>query len=237
MLTAVETRPAPERDANVIDAIHESLAKKNLLSETHFVDMGYMNAPGWAKSQSAYNVELFGPVLPDTSWQAKQPDAYDISQFSIDWEAKTATCPQGEQSHAWTERTDRYEKPLINIRFRSKICRYCPDKPLCANSPVHGRQLNVRPQVEHEMIQACRQIQDTAVFRSQYALRSGVEGAISQAVYALRMRRTRYRGRAKAHLQHLATAAAINMHRAVSWFLGFEPATTRLTRFAALAPS
>jgi transposase len=48
------------------------------------------------------------------------------------------------------------------------------------------------------------------------------------------MRRSRYRGLAKTHLQHLATAAAINVKRAVNWLLGEPLATTRQSHFAAL---
>ena len=36
--------------------------------------------PGW--------IELVGPVRPDTSWQAKAGEGYDISAFSIDWDTQ-----------------------------------------------------------------------------------------------------------------------------------------------------
>jgi transposase len=50
------------------------------------------------------------------------------------------------------------------------------------------------------------------------------------------MRRTRYRGLDKTHLQHVAIATAINVDRLVAWFNGRPLAPTRLSRFAALAP-
>jgi hypothetical protein len=46
-----------------------------------------------------------------------------------------------------------------------------------------------------------------------------------------------YRGLAKTHLQHLATAAAINLDRLVAWFDNIPRRQTRTSRFAALAPS
>jgi len=55
-------------------------------------------------------------------------------------------------------------------------------------------------------------------------------------VRAFGMRRTRYRGLEKTHLQHVAIATAINVDRLVAWFAGTPRATTRTSRFAALAP-
>lgn len=49
------------------------------------------------------------------------------------------------------------------------------------------------------------------------------------------MRRTRYRGLGKVHLQHLITAAAINLMRVVDGLNGKERATTRISAFACLA--
>ncbi|MFG1867286.1 transposase [Micromonospora arborensis] len=46
-----------------------------------------------------------------------------------------------------------------------------------------------------------------------YARRSGVEGAIHQAVAVTGAPHARYRGSAKTHLQHVFTAAALNLTR------------------------
>jgi transposase len=55
-------------------------------------------------------------------------------------------------------------------------------------------------------------------------------------VRAFGLRRPRYRGLEKTHLQHVATAAAINIDRIVAWLEERPRATTRTSRFAALAP-
>ena len=54
---------------------------------------------------------------------------------------------------------------------------------------------------------------------------------------AFGLRRTRYRGLAKTHMQHVAIAAAINVDRIVAWLDERPRATTRTSRFAALAPA
>ena len=69
-----------------------------------------------------------------------------------------------------------------------------------------------------------------------YQKRAGVEGTLSQGVRAFELRQTRYIGLAKTHLQHLATAAAINLARINNWLMDVPLARTRTSRFAALAP-
>jgi transposase len=49
------------------------------------------------------------------------------------------------------------------------------------------------------------------------------------------LRRSRYRGLARTHLQHVATAAALNLGRLAAWFRAVPRAATRTSRFAALA--
>ena len=65
--------------------------------------------------------------------------------------------------------------------------------------------------------------------------RAGVEGTLSQGIRAFGLREARYIGLQKTHLQHLATAAAINVVRTVRWLEGTPHAQTRTSRFAALA--
>jgi transposase len=54
-------------------------------------------------------------------------------------------------------------------------------------------------------------------------------------VRAFGLRQARYRGLAKTGLQHIATAAAVNLDRMAAWFSGRPLAPTRTSRFAALA--
>ena len=60
--------------------------------------------------------------------------------------------------------------------------------------------------------------------------------ALSQGVQAYGVRRSHYRGLAKTHLQHVATAMAIKVERIVAWLGGRPQAKTRGSRFAALQP-
>ena len=70
--------------------------------------------------------------------------------------------------------------------------------------------------------------------QAQYATRAGIEGTISQGARAFGLRQARYRGLVKVHLQHVATAAAMNIDWVVAFLWGRSLARTRISRFAAL---
>ncbi len=83
-------------------------------------------------------------------------------------------------------------------------------------------------------MQAARLREQTPTFAKQYARREGIEATISQGVRAFGMRRSRYIGLEKTHLQHVGIAAAINLDRAVAWREGDFPAPTRISAFQRL---
>lgn len=93
------------------------------------------------------------------------------------------------------------------------------------------------PQAQYEALREQRRIHASKEGKKLYNKRAGVEGTISQGVRAFGFRKTRYRGLAKTHLQHIATAAAINLDRLVAWFDNVPRGKTRTSRFAMLAPA
>lgn len=92
----------------------------------------------------------------------------------------------------------------------------------------------IRPQEQHAALQAARKLQQTETFQQKYALRRGVEATISQGVRAFDLRRSRYAGLPKTHLQHLVIATAINLVRLVNWLDGIPLAPTRVSAFERL---
>ena len=124
---------------------------------------------------------------------------------------------------------------MVTIRFAPAVCRPCPVRSCCTRSAKRGRLLSVDPQPEYEALQAARQRQTTEAFQTQYAARAGIEGTLSQAVRRAGLRRARYLGLAKTHLQHLATAAALNLLRVAAWLADTPLAQTRRSAFRALA--
>jgi transposase len=74
---------------------------------------------------------------------------------------------------------------------------------------------------------AGRRRQATEGFQQRYARRTGIEGTLSQALRSFGLRKARYRGLAKTHLQEVATAAALNVGRLAQWVNALPLAATR----------
>jgi IS5 family transposase len=75
------------------------------------------------------------------------------------------------------------------------------------------RVLTLRLREEHETLEATRQREEQFAFSKEDRQRAGIEGTISAGVRILHLRRSRYLGLAKTHLQHVLTAAAMNLAR------------------------
>jgi IS5 family transposase len=99
---------------------------------------------------------------------------------------------------------------------------------------LRTRQLTLRPRHLHEALQSARAEQATDEWRARYRIRAGIEGTISQAVTVTGIRRARYTGIAKVHLEHAFAATAINLIRLDAWWTGTPVARTRTTHLARL---
>lgn len=212
LITNVETTPATTNDVGVTDTIHAHLAARHLLPREHLLDTGYVAADVLVTSRRRA-VDVVGPALGDNSWQARQPDGLDVSCFAIDWEARHVTCPGGKRSVRWTPGHDKQGagQDLVAVQFDPDDCRGCPLRPRCTQAKTGPRTLRLRPREQHEALQTARRRQLTEAFKQLYAVRAGIEGALSQGVRAFGLRAARYRGQAKTYLQHLLVAVAMNI--------------------------
>ena len=235
LITNVETTQATVHESQKTEAIHQALADKALPPDQHLVDSAYVDAEVLISSREQFGISLVGPGRPDISWQARTEGAYHRYCFAIDWEQKRVRCPQGNQSKVWQDGSDRYG-PRILVTFDSDDCRDCPARSLCTRDKVQPRRLRIQPRPQYEALHAARQLLTTEAGRKLYNARAGVEGTISQGVRGFGLRQSRYWGLAKTHLQHLATAAAMNLDRLGAWFEERPLAKTRVSRFAKLAP-
>ncbi|MFL6054367.1 MAG: transposase [Actinoallomurus sp.] len=113
----------------------------------------------------------------------------------------------------------------IHVDFSKTDCTPCPVRAKCTHAKREPRQLTLHTREVHEALHQARAAQHTESWKQQYALRSGIEGTISQAVRGFR--RSRYLGLAKTHLQHVLTAMAINLVRIDAWITSTPLAATR----------
>lgn len=236
LITDVHTTPAIEQDHYALDTIQAHLATAGLLPAEHLVDAGYISAKRMIHSRDTHAIDLIGPVHIDPSWQARTPGALDLAQFTMDWQAQHVTCPEGRQSIWWHPAQDAKGESVVQVFFAKPVCGACPIRSRCTDAQATGRSMTFRfPKERHEMLLAARQRQQMEAFKALYRLRSGIEGTFCQTTRNTGVRRARYLGLPKTHLQHILTAVAINLLRLTEWLNGTPFAKTRTSRFAALA--
>lgn len=234
LITNVESTPATTPDDNMIEIVHRSLERRNLLPSEHLVDKGYTDAKVLVVSQRDHGVEIVGPVAQDPSWQARENTGFDKSAFAIDWERKVVTCPAGKESISWLPSTYPKNGTQFDARFARRDCTPCPSRPQCTKATQEPRIIGLQSREYHETLQQLRRRQTTDEFRKSYAARAGIESTHAQAIRRSGLRRARYRGLAKTYLQHVVTAAAINLLRIAAWTRGIPIRQTSCSHFAAL---
>jgi len=235
LLINVETTTAPTQDIEETEPIHQALAEKHLLPSEHALDTGYVDGPHLVSSSQQYGIEIVGPVIVDPSWQGRAGQGFSVSDFAIDWQAHRVTCPQGKTSRKWKWAYNAHGGNRIHVEFGKQDCLACPCRAQCTTAQSNPRQLSFHPQAQHEAIQSARKRQTTQAFKDRYAIRAGIEGTISQGGRAFDLRRSRYIGEQKTHLQHIIIATAINVTRLLAFLMGIPRDGTRISRFAALA--
>jgi IS5 family transposase len=234
LITHVDTTPATVHEVRRVEAIHQALAAKDLLPGEHLADAAYIDAKLLVKVRNEHGVQLIGPPRKDASWQARTEGAFTNEDFAIDWDRERVCCPQGHESNSWRTYEDEARGQYILVRFQDATCRACPAREHCTRSPRQGRSLHLHPREAHDAITSMRDYLAGDAGHKVYGLRAGVEGTISQGVRAFGLRHARYRGLAKVHLQHVATAAAMNIDRVTAFLEGRPLESTRTSRFAAL---
>ena len=188
-------------------------------------------------ARADHNVDLIGPLPPDSGWQARGEGGFDLSRFRIDWDRKQVTCPNGKTSRNWHDSRSRQGLPIVQVSFRGPDCTPCPDRARCTRSPTSARGLTFRPRVQYEAQRLLRAEQATDVWQERYGHRSGVEGTIAQASRRGDLHHARYRGLAKTHLQHVLTALALNLVRFDAWLTGTPLGGSWASRLTRLRPA
>nr|WP_246204249.1 transposase [Streptomyces tailanensis] len=97
--------------------------------------------------------------------------------------------------------------------FTKSQCRPCPVRTRCTTTTDSARTVGFPPRELRDLQLRVRAEQQTPEWQARYAVRSGVEGTINELAHGHGMRRCRYRGQQKAHLQHVFTAIAANIER------------------------
>src|ERR1019366_8276740 len=111
----------------------EDLARKNLAPGRSYLDSGYLSAALVVSALAAWGIALIGPLLADTSAQARAGNGYARAGFAVDYGTKTVTCPQGKTAASWTPCTQRGQAAAV-ATFSATDCGPCPARPQCTTS-------------------------------------------------------------------------------------------------------
>jgi len=233
LITQVNSTPSTVHDVKLTRSIQDQLITKGLKPDQQFVDSGYLESDLLFDSLQK-GIDLVGPMPTDNTWQAHTPDAFDHTHFQIDWQAMTATCPSGRVSGPARQGHTRRGTPNYQFAFQVIDCFPCSLRSRCTKSPHVGRILTIYPAQQYAALVQARSREKTIAFKKLYGLRAGIEGTISETVRCFGLRKARYRSLAKVRLQHLATAAAINVLRVIQWAEGLRPVRHHSSAFAAL---
>ena len=125
---------------------------------------------------------------------------------------------------------------MVEVRFHPQDCRSCAFRSQCTRSPKSPRLLKRRPKALYQSLQIARARQTSSDWKSHNGIRAGIESTISQPTHKFDLRRGGYIGLVKTQLQHILTAAALNLTRVVAWLQEIPKTQTRRSRLAALAP-
>ena len=218
LITHVATTDATVTDNQMTSAIDDELAGRNLAPGRHYLDSGYLSAALVVSGHARHGIALVGPLLADTSAQARAGHGYARADFTAGYDARTVTCPQGKTSASWTSCTQKGQAAAV-ATFSVSDCGPCPARAQCTTSSKKRRQLTVLSRDLAEAQAAARNAGKTIPFQADYARRAGVEGTMHQAA-SHGARRARYRGLPKTRLDHVYMACALNLLRLEAYWTG-----------------
>jgi Transposase DDE domain len=147
LVTDVGTTVAPAQEVDQLGPIQARLATRGLPPAEHLVDTGYVRTSNLVTSELAHQIDLIGPMYDDRRRQAKDPNAFDLAQFQIDWDAQVVTCPNGQRSTGWSQyRTARQEgrRAQIHVQFAPAAGAVCPVRSRCTRAARGPRHLTLR---------------------------------------------------------------------------------------------
>jgi IS5 family transposase len=136
------------------------------------------------------------------------------SQFRIDLEAMTCTCPAGHTTASliptgfWLDK-DGQKQPRKSFAFPVTVCAACPLRPQCIQAKAkRGRWIQLHPQ--EGLLQQARAFQNSPQFQPYRQMRQTAEHRLARLVQ-LGLRQARYFGKRKTLFQLLMAATVANL--------------------------
>lgn len=211
LIMDLEGTGALETDSLELPKIQVRLSAQETLPGEQYGDQSYISGQNIAES-AALGIDLVGKPRADTHTR----EGFRQSDFQIDEAKRQVSCPGGETSSVWSERSNETGRPkAVEVRFDGPTCQACRFFGKCTNSEK-GRSLELN--AYRAVLEARREEAQSEAYREKQHLRAGIESAISELVRGYGLRHSRYRGKRKLVLQCLFTALAANLRRLARWW-------------------
>jgi transposase len=132
------------------------------------------------------------------------------SQFTIDLDAGTVTCPAGHTTNMVDEHADG-----STTYYFDEFCGGCPLRAKCTSSK-QGRSISVHPQ--ERLLMKAREYQSTPEGKANLRKRVIVENALARLAH-LGIGQARYKGHKKTRFQLAIACTIANLRRTWNWSL------------------
>ena len=132
------------------------------------------------------------------------------SQFTIDLDADTVTCPAGHTTNMVDEHADG-----STTFYFDEFCGGCPLRAQCTTSTL-GRSIRVHPQ--ERLLKEAREYQSTSKGKAHLRRRVIVENSLARLAH-LGIGQARYKGHDKTRFQLAIACTVANLRRSWNWAL------------------
>lgn len=201
LITAVEVTAANVGDGQVALDLLAQQAESGLVPETVVADMAYAGGELRAQAQALGE----GTTLLTKAAAVGDTGLIPKSEFMIDLEAGTVTCPAGAVANFHFR-----PRHTADAVFSATTCGACRLVSSCVKTPGTGRTVTIHPYEDH--LQAARARRTEPDFDELIRKRPTVERKQAH-LNAKGGRQSRYFGAQKTRLQALWSAAVVNIER------------------------
>jgi hypothetical protein len=209
LITAVEVLPGNAADATLALSLTQASEHNTALEAEETVgDCAY--GDGHTRQEFADAQRKLIAKVPNLGRKDQLPK----SQFYIDLEAMTCTCPAGHTTDSLIPTgygldKDGRKQPRQSFAFPLETCDACPLRPQCVKTKARrGRTISLHPQ--EGLLQQARAFQNSPEFQPYRQMRQTAEHRLARLVQ-LGIRQAHYFGRRKTLFQLLMAATVANL--------------------------
>lgn len=214
IVTGVEVTPANAADTEPVEGMVDDLEARNVKPKMMPGDCGYAGAD-FRAAMEAKEIEILAKVP-----QPPKGERFPKSQFKIDLEAGTATCPAGLTTSTSKQVKDGKGRLVDQLQFNREQCAACHLRSQCIPDSEKYRRITLL--FNENQTQKAKQRAAEPDFRDELKRRIVVE-RVQGRLQSYGLKKARYFGRVKTLLQALLTAAANNIWRITSLSARGEP--------------